>query len=74
MGLLNYQLFRYSSPLFFLKDTTLGTNSTLIFKKLSQRGLNTVFLTDLKYHEKNLYYLQRFNVTTISLVPYNLNP
>jgi len=74
VGLLNYQLFRYSSPLFFLKDTTFGTNSTLIFKKLSQRGLNTVFLTDLKYHEKNLYYLQRFNVTTISLVPYNLNP
>ena len=70
----NYTLFRYSSPIFFLKDTTFGIHSTLIFKKFQQRGLNTVFLTDLKYHEKNLYYFKRFNMTTIGLVPYNLNP
>jgi len=73
-NLLNYNLFKYSSPIFFTKDTNFGIVSTLVFKKFHQNGLNTVFLTDIKYHEKNLYYFKRFNITTIGLVPYNLNP
>jgi hypothetical protein len=60
--------------MFFSKDTSFGIASTLIFKKLSQNNVNTVFLTDVKYHEKNLYYLKKFNITTIGLVSYNLNP
>lgn len=73
-NLLNYNLFKYASPIFFNRDTSFGVNSTLIFKKFSQNNLNTVFLTDIKYHEKNLYYLKKFNTTTIGLVSYNLNP
>lgn len=74
LNLLNYNLFKFSSPLFFSKDTNFGVVSTLIFKKLNQNNLNTVFLTDVKYHEKNLYYLKKFNITTIGLVAHNLNP
>ena len=73
-NLLNYNLFKYASPIFFSRDTSFGVNSTLIFKKFNQNNLNTVFLTDIKYHEKNLYYLKKFNTTTIGLVSYNLNP
>lgn len=73
-NVLNYNLFKYASPMFFSKDTSFGIASTLIFKKLSQNNVNTVFLTDVKYHEKNLYYLKKFNITTIGLVSYNLNP
>jgi glucose-1-phosphate cytidylyltransferase len=56
--LLNYNLFKYSSPVFFSKDTSFGVIPTLIFKKFSQNNLSTVFITDVKYHEKNLYYLK----------------
>jgi hypothetical protein len=73
-NLLSYNLFKYSSPIFFLKDTKYGVTSTLIFKRLEQKKLNVSFLTDIKYHEKNLYYLKRFHIYTIGLVPYNLNP
>jgi len=73
-NLLNYNLFKYSSPVFFSKDTSFGVIPTLIFKKFSQNNLSTVFITDVKYHEKNLYYLKKFNMTTIGLVSYNLNP
>lgn len=71
---LNYNLFRYASPIFFNKDTNFGPTSTLIFKKLTQKNVHTVFLTDVKYHEKTLHYLKKFHITTIGLIPYNLNP
>lgn len=73
-NLLNYNLFKYSSPIFFLNDTRYGVTPTLIFKRFEQKGLEISFLTDIKYHEKNLYYLKRFNIYTIGLVPYNSNP
>lgn len=74
LNLLNYNLFKYSSPIFFTKDSKYSVASTLVFKKFQQSKVDTVFITDIKYHEKNLYYLKRFNITTIALMPYNLNP
>lgn len=71
---LNYNLFTNASPLFFLKETVFGINTTLVFKKLHQRFLRTAFITDIKYHEKNIYYFNRLNMTTIGLVSHNLNP
>jgi len=73
-NLLSYKLFKYTSPIFFLKDSKYGVTPTLIFKRFEQKSLSTAFLTDVKYHEKNLYYLKRFHIYTIGLVPYNLNP
>ena len=73
-NVLNYNLFKYASPIFFNKDASFGTTSTLIFKKFNQNNLHTVFLTDVKYHEKNLHYFKKFHITTIGLISYNLNP
>ena len=72
--LLDYSLFKHTAPFFIYKDTNFGSTSTLIFKRLEMRGLNTVFLTDLKYHEKNLYFLKTSNIYTVGLVTYTADP
>jgi len=59
---------------FFFRDTSFGISTTLVFKKFHQHNLTTAFITDVKYHEKNLHYFRKFNMTTIGLGSYNLDP
>lgn len=73
-NLLDYRLFKYSNPYFYMKDTNFGVPSSIIFKRFEKKGLNTTFILDLKQHEKNLYFLKSINLHTIGLVPYSMNP
>ena len=73
-SLLDYRLFKYSSPYFYMKDTNFGVPSSIIFKRFVKKGLNTTFVLDLKQHEKNLYFLKSINLHVIGLVPYSMNP
>jgi len=74
LNLLDYKLFKYSNPYFYLKDTKLGVSSSVIFKRFEKNGLNIAFILDLKQHEKNIIFLKKINLYTIGLVPYNMNP
>lgn len=71
---LEYELFKRSTPYFFKKDIQFGTDSITIFNRFERSGLSTVFLTDSQYHWKNLYYLKRVGIYTISATPINSNP
>lgn len=71
---LEYELFKRSTPYFFKKDIQFGSDSITIFNRLERSGLSTVFLTDPQYHWKNLFYLKRVGIYTISTTPLNANP
>ena len=74
LNLLDYKLFKYSNPYFYLKDNNFGISSSIIFKRFEKNGLNIAFILDLKQHEKNVTFLKKINLYTIGLVPYNMNP
>lgn len=70
----DYELFKKSTPYFFKKDIQFGSDSITIFNRFERSGLSTAFITDSQYHWKNLYYLRRVGVYTISPVSLNSNP
>jgi len=74
LNLLDYKLFKHSTPYFYMRDTKFGVSSTTIFKRFEKNGLNAAFVLDLKQHEKNVTFLKTINMYTIGLVPYNMNP
>jgi len=74
LRLLDYRLFKYSNPYFYLKSNKLGVSVSIIFKRFEKNGLNLTFILDLKQHEKNVIFLKKINMYTIGLVPYNMNP
>ena len=74
LDVLDQGLFKHSSPYFFLKDCNYGDQGRYVFSELERAGLNVSFVTDIKYHEKNVYFLKRFNSYTIGIVPFNMNP
>lgn len=69
-----YSLFRYSIPLFFLKNHPFGLETNLAFNRLADLGLECTFVTDFRYHYRTVAFLKKYHVYTIGLVPYNLNP
>lgn len=72
--IIDYKLFKFANPYFFMKDTNFGVPSSVIFKRFKKNNLNLTFILDLKFHEKNLAFFRRINMYTIALVPYNMNP
>jgi len=73
-NLLSFNLFKYSSPYFFLKEFDYGDASTITFKRLAQQQLQIACISDIKYHEKTLFYLKSNGVYTIGFVSYNSSP
>ena len=69
-----YSLFRYSIPLFFLKNHPFGLETNLAFNRLSDLGLECAFVTDFRYHYRTVAFLKKYHIYTLGLVPYNLNP
>ena len=72
--LLDYSLFKFSSPYFFLKDSSFSVSSEVVFQRFEKQGLNLVFILDLKHHEKSLHFLKKTSIFVISLTPFNMNP
>ena len=56
-NLLSFNLFKYSSPYFFLKEFDYGDASTITFKRLAQQQLQIACISDIKYHEKTYPFL-----------------
>lgn len=69
-----YSLFKYSIPFFFLKNPSYGLETDIGFSKLSTLGLETSFITDVRYHYRTVNFLKKYDVYTIGLVPYNMSP
>jgi len=70
----DYNLFRRVSPYFFLKDARYGHDTNHIFTELEKYQPLFSFVTDIKYHEKSIYFLKRFGGFTIGATPLNMNP
>jgi len=69
----NYRLFRHVQPCFFFQEPSYGLNSLLIFTKLLKDRLDISVVTDIKAHDKTLFYLRSINSYSIGLVPVNYN-
>ena len=72
--LLEHTLFKQAAPHFVMKDVSYGEHSTEAFISLRDSGLDVAFLTDIKYHQRTLFYLKTNKIYTISLIPYNMSP
>lgn len=72
--LLSFNLFKYSAPYFFLKEFDYGDAATTTFKRLARQNLQIACISDIKYHEKTLFYLKNNGVYTIGFVSYNTSP
>ena len=73
-NLLSFNLFKYTAPYFFLKEFDYGDSSTITFKRLARQQLQIACISDIKYHEKTLFYLKSNGVYTIGFVSYNSSP
>jgi len=74
LDVLDNSLFKRAAPYFFLKDCKYGNENRHVFSELERDGLNVSFVTDVKYHEKNVFFLKRFNSYTIGIIPFNMDP
>lgn len=73
-NLLSFNLFKYTAPYFFLKEFDYGDAATITFKRLSQQQVQIACISDIKYHEKTLFYLKSNGIYTIGFVSYNTSP
>lgn len=69
-----YSLFKYSIPLFFLKNHPFGLETNLAFNRLADLGLECAFISDFRYHYRTVAFLKKYQIYTLGIVPYNLNP
>lgn len=74
LGNWDYALFKKTSPYFFLKDTHHGHFTNQIFAELEKKYPLFSFITDVKYHDKNLQFLKRAGGYTIGVTPFNTDP
>jgi len=67
-------LFKYASPYFFLKDVRYGNDAASVYRRLNDKGLQVAFVSDIKYHQKSVFFLKNNGTYVLGLVPYNMNP
>ena len=73
-SLLNYKLFKYTQSLMYLKDNPYGNDSRRLFIYWKKDLFDAVIVSDLKSHEKNVFFMRSNNVFTVGLVPANYRP
>lgn len=65
---------RYSAPFFWLKNNPYGSEMLSLYTKISDRGLEAAFVTDIRYHRRTLFFLRKCGVYTLGIIPYTANP
>lgn len=65
---------RYSTPFFWLKNNPYGSEMLSLYTKVSDRGLEAAFITDIRYHRRTLFFLRKCGVYTMGIIPYTTNP
>ena len=71
---MDYRLFKYASRLFYLRDSSYGNETRLRYLEEGGLPVDAAIVSDVKAHERNLFYLQRSNFFTIGLAPANYDP
>lgn len=74
LSYMNYKLFKYAHQLFYFSDSSYGNYTRLSYRFLEQWDVDAALVTDVKSHEKNIFYLTRFGYYTVGLAPANYNP
>jgi hypothetical protein len=69
-----FKFFKFSQNLLYFKDNPYGHETDYLFDYFNQNNLDAALVTDLKSHEKNIFFMKRFNFYIIGLVPSNYNP
>ena len=73
-GLIPYNLFRYASPFFFMKNVPFGGDSPLAYNRLAYTGIGVAFVADVNYHQGSLFHLKTTGFFVVGLVSSNMNP
>jgi hypothetical protein len=60
---------RYIRPFLTFKPNKINDYGEFIFRQLKTLGMNIGLVTDVLYHNKSIYYLNRLNFYTIGTVP-----
>lgn len=71
---MEYKIFKFSQNLIYFKDNPYGHETDYLFDYLNHSQIDTMLVTDIKTHEKNVFFMKRFNFYIIGLNPSNYNP
>lgn len=69
-----YKIFKFSQSVVYLKDVSYGEDSKLTYKDSELVKLDAAIISDVKSHEKNMFFLRVINVYKIGLIPANYSP
>lgn len=70
----SYKLFKYSQNLVYFRDSRYGNETREGYFELAREDYEVAIMSDVKYHEKNLFFLRTFNYYVIGLSPANYDP
>jgi len=74
LNFVEYKFFKFSQNLIYFRDNPYGHETDYLFDYFNQYKLDAAIVTDLKTHEKNIFFMKRFNFYIIGLNPSNYNP
>ena len=74
VNLMSYKLFRYSQGTFYLKNSPYGEDSKLSYNWSHLQDMDAAIVSDVKYHQGSVFFLQTFHIYTIGLVPASRSP
>jgi hypothetical protein len=71
---LTYKIFKFSQSVVYLKDISYGEDSKLTYKDSELVNLDAAIISDVKSHEKNIFFLRVINIYKIGLIPASYSP
>jgi hypothetical protein len=71
---LTYKIFKFSQSVVYLKDISYGEDSKLTYKDSELSNLDAAIISDVKSHEKNIFFLRVINIYKIGLIPASYSP
>jgi len=72
--LIDNSLFKRASNFIFFKNARYGLFTRLMSLERESQDFQLSFVTDIKYHEKTIFFLRRFGSYTLGVVPFNMDP
>jgi len=72
--LLTYKLFKFIHTFVYLKDLSHGSTTFFVFRLLNKLRLDFTFQVDVNTHFKTQWYLQKYSIFTIGLIPTSYDP
>jgi len=70
----NYKLFKYTQATIYFADSPYGEETKFGYERSYISKVDAALVTDVKTHQKNIFFLRTCNVYTVGLVPANYSP